>query len=199
MTTNSSEQHTTTYIPEASPNQSKKYSRYSISKLFSRSSRKLREVESAPVLARENNAAVQAPQQTKKQIFWPQDLLPLKLPKSRIFTWGYDVDIDHPFGSASTATVFQHASNLLSDLTDVRMSWEEKQRPIIFIAHSLGGIVVKDVSNLVPESRSNSWDIVIGFEPVSNSNNAPQGNLACHPWSMLLRNATSGLASCWTC
>jgi hypothetical protein len=83
------------------------------------------------------------------KIFWPADLLPQTLPGARIFTWGYDVDIDRAFSSASTATVFQHASALLSDLADVGMNETEKKRPIIFIAHSLGGIVVKDVSYLV--------------------------------------------------
>jgi hypothetical protein len=83
------------------------------------------------------------------KIFWPADLLPQTLPGARIFTWGYDVDVDRAFSSASTATVFQHASALLSDLADVRMDETEKKRPIIFIAHSLGGIVVKDVSYLV--------------------------------------------------
>jgi hypothetical protein len=78
-------------------------------------------------------------------IFWPRDLLPKILPDARVFTWGYDVDIDNTISSASTATVFQQALNLLSDLADVRIEEDDKKRPIIFIAHSLGGIVVKDV------------------------------------------------------
>ena len=72
--------------------------------------------------------------------------MPCKFPDLRIFTWGYDADIDHALSSASTATVFQHAGNLLSDVGDVRIDEEERKRPLLFIAHSLGGIVVKDVS-----------------------------------------------------
>lgn len=78
-------------------------------------------------------------------VFWPRDLLPIEFPNCRIFTWGYDVNIDNTFSSASTATVFNHAGNLLTDLTDVRMKSAERERPLVFIAHSLGGIVVKDV------------------------------------------------------
>ena len=80
------------------------------------------------------------------EVFWPRDLLPRRFPDFRIFTWGYDVDIDHAFSGTSTATVFQHAANLLSDLSDVRISSEAELRPLFFVAHSLGGIVVKDVS-----------------------------------------------------
>jgi mannitol/fructose-specific phosphotransferase system IIA component (Ntr-type) len=41
------------------------------------------------------------------------------LPDVRIFTWGYDADVDNLFTSASQNTVHQHASNLLSDLADL--------------------------------------------------------------------------------
>lgn len=78
-------------------------------------------------------------------VFWPKELLPKVVPQTRIMTWGYDVDINHLFSSASQATVFQHAGSLLLDLANKRTSDIERRRPIIFIAHSLGGIVVKDV------------------------------------------------------
>ncbi|KAL9621297.1 MAG: hypothetical protein Q9160_004188 [Pyrenula sp. 1 TL-2023] len=84
--------------------------------------------------------------QGSAQVFWPRDLLPTELPNCRILTWGYDVDIDHALSSASTATVF----NLLADLADVRLCKGERERPLIFFAHSLGGIVVKDA---VTQSR----------------------------------------------
>lgn len=78
-----------------------------------------------------------------KKVFWPLALLPDTLPGCRIYTWGYDVDILGP----STTTVFQHARNLLSNVADDRMSSVDRQRPIVWVAHSLGGIVVKDALN----------------------------------------------------
>lgn len=90
-------------------------------------------------------------------VFWPKELLPKVVPQTRIFTWGYDVDINHLFSSASQATVFQHAGTLLSDLANKRTSNVEKRRPLIFIAHSLGGIVVKDVrKSLTKECHATS-------------------------------------------
>ncbi len=44
--------------------------------------------------------------------------------------------------------MLQHAETLLSDLLDARQTLEERERNIIFVAHSLGGIVVKDASCL---------------------------------------------------
>ncbi|KAL8650898.1 MAG: hypothetical protein Q9210_003548 [Variospora velana] len=75
-------------------------------------------------------------------IFWPRDLLPSVIQDVRIFTWGYDADIDG-FGSASQNTIHQHAGSLLSDLADQRETSEHYRKPIIFVVHSLGGIIVK--------------------------------------------------------
>ena len=80
--------------------------------------------------------------------FWPQELLPEVVPNARIFTWGYDADVDKFFSSASQNTIHQHAGDLLSDLADMRNG---DATPIIFVAHSLGGIIVKDALN---QSRS---------------------------------------------
>ncbi|KAH0545460.1 hypothetical protein FGG08_000461 [Glutinoglossum americanum] len=53
-------------------------------------------------------------------IFWPKTLLPAVIPDACIFTWGYDADIDGFLVSASQNTIYQHATNLLSDLADFR-------------------------------------------------------------------------------
>ena len=59
-----------------------------------------------------------------KGIFWPKDLLPKVIPDARVFTYGYDVNINHLFSSASQATVFQHAASFLNDLANERISAE---------------------------------------------------------------------------
>jgi hypothetical protein len=66
------------------------------------------------------------------------------MPQARILTWGYDVSIDGMFSPASRASVFQHAETLLFDLASLRKTPSHKARPIIFVVHSLGGVVVKD-------------------------------------------------------
>lgn len=56
--------------------------------------------------------------------------------------FGYNADA--AFGN-TTADIIDHAKDLLSSLIDRREEEGENSRPIIFIAHSLGGIVVKQV------------------------------------------------------
>ena len=65
-----------------------------------------------------------------KGTFWPKDLLSKVIPETRIFTYGYDVDINHIFSSASHATVFQHAATFLNDLANERVSTEAVGFPI---------------------------------------------------------------------
>ena len=81
-------------------------------------------------------------------IFWPALLLPEIVDNVQISTWGYDADIDDFWASASQNTVGQHATNLLSDIADMLES-SQPILPIIFVVHSLGGIVVKAVSFVI--------------------------------------------------
>lgn len=88
------------------------------------------------------------PRELLREVFWPRDILPKVFPMARILTWGYDVQIDKIMSAASKASIFNHAETLLVDLAMIRRTEGEKTKPIIFIAHSLGGIVVKDALSL---------------------------------------------------
>ncbi|XXH00698.1 hypothetical protein Hte_007048 [Hypoxylon texense] len=71
-----------------------------------------------------------------------EDMLPEKIPNARIFVWGYDART-HGNDYMSEAYLHQHGSQLVSELADERRLDGTSKRPIIFIGHSLGGIVIK--------------------------------------------------------
>ncbi|KAL8344433.1 hypothetical protein RB601_004802 [Gaeumannomyces tritici] len=78
-------------------------------------------------------------------VYWPTDLLPSTIPDARIMTYGYDTHIRHQvFGPrASQNTIYDIAGDFLVALEAERRG--ATHRPLIFIAHSLGGIVVKEM------------------------------------------------------
>lgn len=73
---------------------------------------------------------------------WIADLLPSELPHSRVFSYGYDSNFVR---SSSVAGIPEFAMNLLAWLKLKRSTEREKQRPLLFICHSLGGIITKKV------------------------------------------------------
>ena len=90
-----------------------------------------------------NLAGSEGPQ--RESVYWPADLACATLPESRILTYGYDTKIRHWIkGPVSQKTVYDHAWDLLCSLEALRRSPNERRRPILFIAHSLGGIIVKE-------------------------------------------------------
>ncbi|KAF3000395.1 hypothetical protein E8E14_000165 [Neopestalotiopsis sp. 37M] len=77
---------------------------------------------------------------TKNDVCWPRDLLGREFPHARILTWGYSLPmlndnnfkeyLEHPLADA-----------LIADIAKVSRT---TNRQIIFVAHGLGGMIVKD-------------------------------------------------------
>jgi len=72
---------------------------------------------------------------------WLCDLLPADIPNARVFCWGYDANTHGD--RVSCQYLYDHARQLVSDLCLERRLTKTTQRPIVFVAHSLGGIIVK--------------------------------------------------------
>ncbi|KDN71371.1 putative phosphorylase superfamily protein [Colletotrichum sublineola] len=73
---------------------------------------------------------------------WLRDFLPTDLPNARILCWGYDANT-HSTSGVSCQYLYDHARELVADLSRKRELTKSRERPIIFVAHSLGGIIVK--------------------------------------------------------
>ena len=79
----------------------------------------------------------------RNAVHWPRDLVPITVPNARVLTYGYDTHIRHWLGApVSKSTVYDIAWDFLVSLEAARRP--EPSRPLLFIAHSLGGIVVKE-------------------------------------------------------
>ncbi len=81
--------------------------------------------------------------------FWPSDLLPADCPDARIMTWGYDANLIDE-GHVPERLFFANAELFLNQLSLVR----PLGRSIILIAHSLGGIILKEVCPRSCDRRS---------------------------------------------
>jgi len=93
---------------------------------------------------------------------WPQTLLPSRVPGARILTFGYDAYVVNWTGAISKNYIADHASNLLADLAARRGGNGADRRPIIFVCHSLGGLVCQDAlvaSRLRPEAHLRSISV----------------------------------------
>ena len=80
---------------------------------------------------------------------WLRDFLPSQLKEgninARVMSFGYDSDT---FASKAVTGIDQEAKVLLDRLEGSREKGKVKTRPVIFIAHSLGGLLVKKVGLL---------------------------------------------------
>ncbi|KAK8137877.1 Protein SERAC1, partial [Apiospora sp. TS-2023a] len=90
------------------------------------------------------------PQRTwtaKNDVFWPTDLLPHSLRNTRanILVYGYNADVySKKHGvNPSDNFIFMHAQTLVTSLTHYRKDEQSSNNPIIWVCHSLGGILVK--------------------------------------------------------
>lgn len=83
----------------------------------------------------------------KNGLFWPADLLPHSLREARanILVYGYNADVYSKRHGASPSDnfIYMHAQTLVTSLTHYRKDELTSFNPIIWVCHSLGGILVK--------------------------------------------------------
>ncbi|KAF8510459.1 hypothetical protein BU17DRAFT_98072 [Hysterangium stoloniferum] len=95
---------------------------------------------------------------------WIRDFLPQDVPSARILTYGYDA-YTQSTAKSSVQTLDSHAENFLVRLAAFRGTSDTTKRPIIFIAHSIGGIILKHA--------------------LIQANQAHRGHLVEHKWIAL--------------
>jgi hypothetical protein len=123
---------------------------------------------------------------------WIRDFLPTQLPKARIFLFGYN---SNPAFKSGNQGVYEQANNLLVKLSLERD--EAPNRPLIFICHSLGGLVVKRAmvqaqqgQKFQPLLRS-VYGLVFFGTPHRGGNNAVVGRMVASIARAVLGNPTN--------
>ncbi|KAK6509436.1 hypothetical protein TWF481_004180 [Arthrobotrys musiformis] len=80
-------------------------------------------------------------------VLWPRDLLALEIPEVRILSYGYDTKVTSWFEGATSNMIHHHSETMISRLHNFRSrkidGKNSTERPIIWIGHSLGGILIK--------------------------------------------------------
>ena len=72
-------------------------------------------------------------------VFWPLDLLPQNSTRARIITYGHDARV---LAVPNNTTIYTLSKDFLMALASLR---RPGNRPIIFVAHSVGGLILKKV------------------------------------------------------
>lgn len=132
-------------LPEASPDSNDR-GREALQRMFSGLSRTYsKRSSSAPLRSGSHLSLDRAPETIDSSpacVFWPADLLPRECRDSRVLMFGYGSEITkYRAGQSNKNSLVSHSRELLYSLCRERCV----DRPLIFVAHSLGGIVVKEV------------------------------------------------------
>ena len=120
---------------------------------------------------------------------WLRDYLPEEIPSARIMTFGYDSTVAF---SNSVARIEDKALDLLNRLGAQRDESTDR-RPVVFICHSLGGIVVKKALILAHERSSDPGfkDILINTKAIAFLGVPHKGSDSAW-WANFAANALKG-------
>ncbi|KAI1119812.1 hypothetical protein F5Y10DRAFT_150672 [Nemania abortiva] len=89
-------------------------------------------------------------------MMWLRDNLPKDIPHQRVIIYGHDT---HLQGSDSKQSIEELGVGLMESITRYRNDTETSQRPIIFIGHSLGGLIIKEALLFSRNSRIGTSNI----------------------------------------
>ena len=115
------------------------------------------------------------PTRKDSELYWPLALLPVSCPSARILVWGYHTLVVDGKPLRLQNDIFAHGRDLLWDLATAREASNTNSRPIIFIAHSTGGIVVKEVitTRSFPRPWSKLTLVSAGAAPIGDRKRRP--------------------------
>ncbi|EXM06068.1 hypothetical protein NOF04DRAFT_17552 [Fusarium oxysporum II5] len=94
---------------------------------------------------------------------WPKTLLPLEIETARVLTYSYDSTVTGKDDVPSQNRISNHAYNLVTALASLRQSDNTNERPIIFVCHSLGGLVCQDALVTAKQRSEQHLQDIVNF------------------------------------
>ncbi|VBB84614.1 Putative Kinesin light chain [Podospora comata] len=130
---------------------------------------------SASISTTTSTADSNTTEESPNKLFWPDEYLTQDIPEARVWTYGYNAEvIGGLFQANNKNSVSQHGRDFA-----VRVEREiPNEDPILFVAHSLGGIIVKDAIRRSDACRARTKLIVFLGTPHRGSAFAEWGDIA---------------------
>ncbi|KAK1826132.1 hypothetical protein QBC39DRAFT_335302 [Podospora conica] len=163
---------------EASANETTSFADSSSSNLRSRFKDLFRPKASATAPPQPESSN-KSPTPTSSAIFWPNDFLAKDLSEARIWTYGYNADaIGGVFQARNKNSISQHGRDLSVQIE--REVLAANGDPVLFVAHSLGGIIVKDALHRSQDCQERCKLVVFLGTPHRGSDAADWGKIAAN-------------------
>lgn len=126
---------------------------------------------------------------TSPNVFWPNEFLVDDLPEARIWTYGYNADVVGLFQANNKNSISQHGRDLSAQIErDVMVGNGD---PILFVAHSLGGIIIKDAMNRSDACRQRCRLVIFLGTPHRGADFAGWGKIAANLAVMALQDSNT--------
>ncbi|KAF2249222.1 hypothetical protein BU26DRAFT_314673 [Trematosphaeria pertusa] len=116
-----------------------------------------------------------APSSAPSTVFWPEEYLARDIPRACVWTYGYNADvIGGLFQANNKNSISQHGRDL-----SVRLEREiDNGKPLAFVVHGLGGIILKDAIRRSETVRKRTRLIIFLGTPHRGSAYAGWGQIA---------------------
>ncbi|KAK4197446.1 putative kinesin light chain [Triangularia verruculosa] len=128
---------------------------------------------------------------TSSNVFWPNDFLVDDLPEARVWTYGYNADVIGFFQAGNKNSISQHGRDLSVEIERDVMA--RNKEPIVFVAHSLGGIIVKDAIHRSETCRQRCRLVIFLGTPHRGAGIADWGKIAANLAVMALQDSNKSI------